>query len=379
MGPCMSSGSEEDKKSKQIEAMMRRENKLDQEVIKLLLLGAGESGKSTLFKQMKFNYAKEQVNEKSNRAAYVAVVHNNVIDNMQRIVKGARDISPCTNKELEEEVLAMDTKSTAINSETAATLKACWEDPGIVDTWHNRSTIQVQDALEYYMAKIDEIGSASYEPNEQDILRTRVRTSGIVEEEFNVLGTRISMYDVGGQRSERRKWMHKFEDVTAIIYVVGISEYDQLVFEDNQTNRQEESLNLFKKVFDSEFFKHLSFILFMNKADLFREKLPEFPFRVTEGEYARNVDFEGPYCEQDEAHGTPGTPEFEECVESAQEYLKGLYNAVNVRNRPLYIQVTTATDKENIVNVMKFVRDMVLRENLQKTGFYAQGSESNMI
>lgn len=43
------------------------------------------------------------------------------------------------------------------------------------------------------------------------------------------------MVDVGGQRSERRKWIHCFESVTSIIFLVALSEYDQVLAEcDNE-------------------------------------------------------------------------------------------------------------------------------------------------
>ena len=46
------------------------------------------------------------------------------------------------------------------------------------------------------------------------------------------------MVDVGGQRSERRKWIHCFENVTSIIFLVALSEYDQILFEsDNEVYR----------------------------------------------------------------------------------------------------------------------------------------------
>ena len=42
------------------------------------------------------------------------------------------------------------------------------------------------------------------------------------------------MFDVGGQRSERKKWIHCFEGVTAIIFIVAMSEYDLMLAEDQE-------------------------------------------------------------------------------------------------------------------------------------------------
>jgi len=40
--------------------------------------------------------------------------------------------------------------------------------------------------------------------------------------------------DIGGQRSERKKWIHCFEGVTAIIFLVALSEYDLSLAEDQE-------------------------------------------------------------------------------------------------------------------------------------------------
>ena len=50
------------------------------------------------------------------------------------------------------------------------------------------------------------------------------------------------MYDVGGQRNERKKWIHCFDGVTAVIFVVGLSEYDQALLEDDSANRMVSNL-----------------------------------------------------------------------------------------------------------------------------------------
>jgi GTPase SAR1 family protein len=85
------------------------------------------------------------------------------------------------------------------------------------------------------------------------------------------------MFDVGGQRSERKKWIHCFENVTAIIFLVAISEYDQVLIEDESVNRMQEALTLFDSICNSRWFEKTSTILFLNKTDLFKRKLPQSP------------------------------------------------------------------------------------------------------
>jgi hypothetical protein len=102
------------------------------------------------------------------------------------------------------------------------------------------------------------------------------------------------MVDVGGQRSERRKWIHCFENVTSIIFLVALSEYwhgngcntrkltivfeilgeyDQILFESDNENRMEESKALFRTIITYPWFQHSSVILFLNKKDLLEEKI----------------------------------------------------------------------------------------------------------
>lgn len=59
------------------------------------------------------------------------------------------------------------------------------------------------------------------------------------------------MFDVGGQRDERRKWIQCFNDVTAIIFVTACSSYNMVLREDPSQNRLRESLDLFKSIWNN--------------------------------------------------------------------------------------------------------------------------------
>ncbi len=84
------------------------------------------------------------------------------------------------------------------------------------------------------MNALDRLSSPHYVPTQSDVLRTRVKTTGIVETTFSYKHLHFKLVDVGGQRSERKKWIHCFEDVTAIIFCVAMSEYDLVLIEDDQ-------------------------------------------------------------------------------------------------------------------------------------------------
>lgn len=79
---------------------------------------------------------------------------------------------------------------------------------------------------------LDDLFSPNYMPSDQDILRSRLKTTGITESVFDLGSLTYRMFDVGGQRSERKKWIHCFENVTALLFLVAISGYDQCLVED---------------------------------------------------------------------------------------------------------------------------------------------------
>ena len=233
-------------------------------------------------------------------------------------------------------------------------IKALWtNDPGIELTWKRRAEFQIVESVKAYFKDIDRIMADDYIANQQDMLLARVRTSGIVTEKYIIDGSPFEMYDVGGQRNERKKWIHCFDDVTAVIFVAALSEYDQVLFEDASTNRMEEAIQLFQEICNNRYFMQSSMILFLNKRDLFEEKV-------------KIVDIGAMDCYSD-FKGVFGSPDY---YDVGVEYFLGKFLAVNEsEERCIYHHVTCATDSQNVQVVFNACKDIILRGNLKDSGF----------
>jgi len=281
-----------------IQRKLHENHNNDKVVKKLLLLGAGESGKSTLFKQAIQLYGKKF--GPSARMPYATFVYANIILSMKTLIRFAEklhkqnpDDKTLYSDEVKASVDFMEkevTMDSAINSTIASHIKALWEDPGIKETFNQRHRFQLSDACAFYFDEIDEIAKEDYLPSYEDVLRVRVRTLGIVETAFPIEGTSFKLLDVGGQRSERKKWFQCFSGVTAVIFVSAINEYDQVLWEDNKTNRLQESLRLFKDIVNSGWFTSTPMIIFLNKSDLFEDKIVKRDMNVCFPDYTGGCD-----------------------------------------------------------------------------------------
>lgn len=375
MGNCGGGLSEEDKRARELDAQLRREANEDMNKIKLLLLGAGESGKSTIFKQMKILYSATHGWSEKEKKPFINTIHSNIIVDLKIVAENALETGEPKSADAIKELLTWDKRRTLAADELSV-VSDIWDDELVASIWENRAHLQVQDSLEYYMDNIKRICEDGYIPTVDDILRSRVRTTGVVHEEFQIDDKKFEMYDVGGQRNERKKWIHSFENVTAVMFIAAVSEYNQVLFEDQSTSRQDEAMELFYNTLRIEYFRQTPFILFLNKVDLLRKKLPKIPFKVTSGDVTRNEDYNGPECEMDreKAYKTDGSdPEFEACYDGASEYLKMKYldkqnSSGRSTNANIYPHLTNSTDSDNVRKIMQACKDVILQRELRNVG-----------
>jgi len=330
---------------------------------KLLLLGAGGSGKSTLFRQLKIL---DKGMSEQERRSFKDIIYTNIIEAIQTLVWKNREFH---NEEEKHFELGVDAQHSAravqdliddqVTPDLAQHINKLWAEDAIQRTWRRRSSFQIQHSSKYYFENINRIAEASetprgYIPTEDDILRCRARTTGIVEQVFKVQGKYLRILDVGGQRNERTKWIHCFEGADGVIFVCALSGYDQKIFEDDETNRMQESLLLFKSILRSGWFEESSVILFLNKEDLFAEKIgrtySENPLKVP-----LSACF--PDCP---IHEDPYSDGLKYIID---QFVKRLGN----RDRSdLYVHVTRATDKGNIKKVFDAVQHQLIKKAMQR-------------
>lgn len=122
-------------------------------------------------------------------------------------------------------------------ADVADAVRSLWRDASVQEAVRRSREFQLNDSAVYYFNAIDRMASPSYLPTDQDILRSRVKTTGITETTFKIGELTYKLFDVGGQRSERKKWIHCFENVTALVFLVSLSEYDQMLYEDESVVR----------------------------------------------------------------------------------------------------------------------------------------------
>ncbi|CAO3599621.1 unnamed protein product [Absidia cylindrospora] len=350
MGCCQSTEVlEEKQRNDAIENQIKRDRANLKSETKLLLLGAGESGKSTLLKQMKLLHDGGYTPEE--RESFKEVIFSNTIQSMKVTLEAMQrlciDFSNSHNEFNARLLMEMPSQVEMLDQDVVNAIASLWEDSGVKKCISRSNEFQLNDSAKYYFDSIARIGHGQYIPSDQDVLRSRVKTTGITETTFMIDAMTYRMFDVGGQRSERKKWIHCFENVTAIVFLVAISEYDQMLAEDSNVNRLQEALTLFDSICNSKWFVKTSIILFLNKIDLFAEKLPRSPLVKYFSDYMGGAKYE-----------------------SACQFLLQRFTALNSRAevKQIYTHFTCATDTKQIKFVMAAVSDIIAHNTLRDVG-----------
>ena len=367
MGPCSSKDlkdggtSNSKNESRRLDEILFKDMEEAERGMKLLLLGAGESGKSTVLKQMRLLYGAEYSDDE--KSMYKKFIHQNIIETMELLCRMVKELNPESNiintpeyqllfSEFDNDVdldnsyrvfpeLTDKTYSTAI--------KSLWTSDAIQNVWEQRSNFQIIETTSVFMNRIDEITDIDYKPSTHDIMNSRIRTAGIREERLIIDNKVFQFFDVGGQKNERRKWIHCFDNVHGVIFMAALSEFDQLLWEDQCTNRMVDAIDLFDRTSNDAAFEKAAIIIFLNKSDLYAQKIK----KINIADIPDFSDYAGkPYN-----------------YESGIEYFVQKFLARNAIHDEIYHHVTCATDTSSVRFVFNACKDVITENHLKSEGF----------
>ncbi|MGH0144504.1 UNVERIFIED_CONTAM: hypothetical protein FKN15_048303 [Acipenser sinensis] len=271
--------SSEEKHSRELEKKLKADADADARTVKLLLLGAGESGKSTIVKQMKIihqdGYSKEECLE------FIVIIYSNTLQSMMAIVKAMTTLSigygdPARQDDARKLLHLADTiDEGTMPKEMSDIISRLWKDSGIQACFERASEYQLNDSAGYA--------------------------------------------------------------------------YDMVLVEDDEVNRMHESLHLFNSICNHRYFATTSIVLFLNKKDVFTEKIKKAHLSMC------FPDYDGPNTYED-----------------AGNYIKLQFLELNLRRdiKEIYSHMTCATDTENVKFVFDAVTDIIIKENLKDCGLF---------
>ncbi|KDR70104.1 hypothetical protein GALMADRAFT_906384 [Galerina marginata CBS 339.88] len=350
MGTCMSAPTGGAEVSERDRVLHREAEKQLKEAkakmasqVKVLLLGSGDSGKSTVLKQMrlihKVPFSPSEIEH------YRQLVFENLTRGLRYLLDAMEDMELKVSDDNLPHLDLIDGVRDIRDAEPFpmayyTPLKSLWEDIEVQKAWERGNEAALPENLSYFYSDLERLFDPIYQPTEQDIIRCRARTIGITETTFLLREHEMLMVDVGGQKSERRKWIHCFQDVTSILFLVSLSGYDQCLVEDRDANQMQDAMTIWDSICHSQWFKQTSIILFLNKNDLFERKIPTSDIKNF------FPDFDGEAGD----------------IKAGRDYFKRRFarlaqKAGRSKEREIYIHITTATDTAMLRVVMAAVEE----------------------
>lgn len=281
MGSCLSKSSSDRPSTGNTEAKGNKD-------YKVILLGAGESGKSTFVKQLKSIYKIPMTDQ--DVQTYRLTLHNNTLVCMNVLVTQVEKYGlslSSEDKELAKTITSIseDGALKLLKPEEGAAVAKLWKADAIRKVFEKRSEFWILDSAEYYFDNVERFVTSDFTPSEEDCVMARVRTTGINETKIADGNASFTVVDVAGQKSERKKWPNAFDNVKAVVFVVALSGYHQVMFEDSTQNRMQEELKLFEVIANNPLFEECPVFLFLNKKDLFEKMTQEVPLTTCFKEY----------------------------------------------------------------------------------------------
>eukprot|EP00924_Labyrinthula_sp_SR-Ha-C_P006104 maker-scaffold_54-snap-gene-0.38-mRNA-1 protein AED:0.04 eAED:0.04 QI:147/1/1/1/1/1/7/55/385 len=341
--------------------------------VKMLLYGPGECGKTTILRRVMLDHGERGSILQNQLLEFRGRILYNVIEGAAMVLNALKTMFKV---KLETEFRAYGDLIMEVEhfyaSEKKSVINADLEHEGLIEAiqqlYYNskvfkkvltqRTVFSLFETWSYFVEKLKDYptwGGPAWNPSTQDLLHSRVRSTGHAYFFFqDVEQMGYELIDIGGQRNERRKFMALFKGIDVVLFVGSMSDYNERLYEDVSENRLRETFNVFKAMLKRDEFSDNWVIMFLNKFDLFKEKYQQKRIPI-ENKYGTNNP--PPSVEDDD----------EEC-NLAQAWFKESFLELvpDDRRSRIKIYVTSALDEKgnNINRVMDYCKTLIIGNNI---------------
>ncbi|EPZ36468.1 P-loop containing nucleoside triphosphate hydrolase protein [Rozella allomycis CSF55] len=352
--------SEEIRHSREIDSIIKKDKKNFEQTISTILLGAQNAGKSTFMKQIKLFSDHQLTDEEIKELKWT--MYENVLSSVQPIADAV-----LKNKQLVDKIGSnMALTIEAISIQTMENLSQLDQDKlsrfgeivqlflndKFIKEFYSTTSLVLPDYAVYMVSRMPMlIFQKSFVPTINDWVNVRKPTSGVQEFTLNTADMKLKVIDVGGQKSERKKWIHHFDKVFIITFISAISTYDQEVSEEDELPRNaiKRDLEILKEVLDNPFLKRKPLILFLNKSDIFKLKIQVVPLEKHFPEYQGK------------------TLDYSDGIKFVKKLFLDLVSKIDAE-LDVFPHITHATDVKQTKNVIQSTITAIRNINLQANG-----------
>eukprot|EP01083_Nonionella_stella_P170082 578042_1 len=275
--------------STDIEQRMELAKEIANNTMRVLLVGPRNSGKTTILTQIKRINNKYDTVHLAERRKIIADIQSAIIEYIQTLCRQSdvlyqnhhkNTLTDSKYSDLLQEILQLKPPF-YLTPDIGCKIQTLWRDQGIKETLRNRRHFQIDDNVQHFLDKVQEVSSANYLPEFDDYLRFRQRSIGVAQTKITCDDHNFEFMDMKGQRCARKKWIHFISDIDAILYVLPIADYDLVSGEDNVSNCLVEAINSFRDIMiKGKFFQDKLLMVLFNKFDVFKKKIMEVPITV---------------------------------------------------------------------------------------------------
>ncbi|KAI8927425.1 guanine nucleotide binding protein, alpha subunit [Entophlyctis helioformis] len=345
-------------RSKAIDAMLAKDRLENEKLMSephILLLGSGDSGKTTFMKQLRILHGEGYCEEE--RHAFRRHIAHNIRTAVTSLAVWAASNHLGRESEFSKRIVAITDHYQGapddcdrMPHEIAKNIELIWAD----DTMRkelaraNPADLTLQDTADYFLSQATKFTADDYLPTNEDILRIRLPTTQIYETVIRIQSTLYHFFDVAGQQRYRKQWIPYFDTVHNILFLISLASYDQVLAEDLSVNRMHDALTLFGQICNHELLKSIPITLFMNKKDLFEKKLATSDVKRYFPDYNNET----------------------RDLRKALRYFEKKFRAQNQQpEKRLWVHATCCTDSNAMRVIVITVVDTMLAAEIKSTGF----------